>query len=490
MLKIIMTHDNFINDIHPLVRAFIPGEEIEIEISGNASEGDFFLSVLRDDEEIVSFKVPDITGTDRLKMKNILKCTLYYELSDKLGITLPWGTLSGIRPTRLAMDHLNEGFSYEETVKWMQDYYLVSHEKAVLSTDIAERELKIIERINEPDSYSLYIGIPFCPTTCLYCSFPSNAISLWKDRVPEYFDCIEKELDLVVSIFEGKAPVTVYIGGGTPTTLEPEEMKRLFDGLCSRFDLKDIKEFTVEAGRPDSITPEKLKVMKEYRVDRLSVNPQTMKQETLDLIGRFHTVDDTVKAFNMARDTGFDNINMDIILGLPNETEDDVKHTMDEIMRLGPDDLTVHSLAVKRGSRLKENIDKYGLKCMNNTDRMMDIAAKGALEMGLKPYYLYRQKNMSGNFENTGWARPGKEGLYNILMMEEVQSIPALGAGTVSKCVISRKDIRRDGNVKDVNLYMTKIDEMTERKRKLYGALEHSVLEYVPEKRSLNVFPS
>lgn len=475
MIRLVMTHDNFINDIHPLVRAFIPGEEIKTEISGNASEGDFFLSVIRDDEEIVSFTVPDTTGTDRIGMKNILKCTLYKKMSDRLKTSLPWGTLSGIRPTRLAMDHLNEGFSYEETVKWMQDYYLVSREKAVLATDIADRELHIIERVNKPGSYSLYIGIPFCPTTCLYCSFTSNAISLWKNRVGEYLDCIEKELDLVVSLFEGRPPVTIYIGGGTPTTLEPEEMKRLFDRLYSRFDMSGLKEFTMEAGRPDSITGEKLKVMKEYGVDRISVNPQTMKQETLDLIGRHHTVNDTVRAFNMARDAGFDNINMDIILGLPNETEDDVRHTITEIGKLKPDDLTVHSLAIKRGSRLKENIDKYGLKCMNNTDSMMEIAAKGAGEMGLKPYYLYRQKNMSGNFENTGWARPGKEGLYNILMMEEVQSIPALGAGTVSKCVVSRRNIKRDGNVKDVNLYISKIDEMIDRKRKLFlcGALEH-----------------
>ncbi len=468
MIKLFMSHDKFINDIHPLIRAFIPMEEIEVSCDEEGEKKDFLLRAEKDGEPLTEFSLPDITWDDRLRMKNLLKCRLYRELSEKTGISLPWGTLTGIRPVRLAMNHLKEGYTREDTVKWMEEYYLASRIKSELAADIAERELKIISDVNKPGSFSLYIGIPFCPTTCLYCSFTSNAIAVWKGRVGEYLSCLEKELETVSELFKGKILSSVYIGGGTPTTLSEDELKRLFCFLQDHFDMSGIREFTVEAGRPDSITPSKLQVLRENNVDRISVNPQTMNDESLKRIGRLHSVSDTVRAFYDARDAGFDNINMDIILGLPGEGEKEVSHTLSEIKHLMPDDLTIHSLSVKRGSRLKENIDKYGYEVMNNTDILMDLASAAAGEMGLSPYYLYRQKNMSGNFENTGWARPGKEGIYNILMMEEVQSIPAVGAGTVSKCVISPKDIRRNGNVKDVEAYIGRIDEMLDRKRELF----------------------
>ncbi len=464
-----MSHDGFINDVQPLVRAFFPGEETGAEypeIYGKS--GEFGISVSREGEEVASFFIPDTYAADRLGMKNVLKCRLYRELNEYSGISLPWGTLTGIRPVRLAINHIKEGFSGEETVRWMEKYYLASHEKSSLAVDIAVKELGIIDKVNKQDSYSLYIGIPFCPTTCLYCSFTSNAISRWKDRVPEYLSCVERELKEVSGLFQGRSLISIYIGGGTPTTLAAEDLKKLFDMIARYFDLKDLKEFTVEAGRPDSITPEKLRILRENGADRISVNPQTMNEETLKIIGRRHSVSDTVRAFNEARDAGFDNINMDIILGLPGEGEREVKHTLSEISRLKPDDLTVHSLAVKKGSRLKEEMEKYGCGALNNTDSLMRIAEDGARGMGLEPYYLYRQKNMSGNFENTGWARPGKEGIYNILMMEEVHSIPAVGAGTVSKSVFSGDNIRRAGEPKDVNQYISRIDELISKKIELF----------------------
>ena len=243
--------------------------------------------------------------------------------------------------------------------------------------------------------------------------------------------------------------------------------------------MSKVKELTVESGRPDSITREKLATMKKMGVTRISVNPQTMRDKTLELIGRRHTVSQLIDAYNMAREEGFDNINMDIILGLPYETADDVRYTMDEIKKLDPDDLTVHSLAIKRGSKLAEVLKQKELKgelkgdvfsSIQNTEEMMKIASEGALSMGLTPYYLYRQKNISGNFENTGYARPGKAGIYNILINEEVQSIVALGAGTVTKRVYGYDGrIERCDNVKDVKLYMSQIDEMIQRKKNLFS---------------------
>ena len=239
--------------------------------------------------------------------------------------------------------------------------------------------------------------------------------------------------------------------------------------LQNTLDWSQVREFTVEAGRADSITAEKLRVMKRYGVTRISVNPQTMKQETLDLIGRRHTVAQTVEAFRLAREEGFDNINMDLILGLPGETKEDVEETIHRVQELGPDSLTVHSLAIKRASRLSQWILEHGISTLHNTDKTMAIAAQGAKQMGMEPYYLYRQKNMSGNFENVGYAKPKKAGIYNILIMEEVQTIMALGAGTISKRVYGDGRIERCDNVKDVGQYIERIDEMIQRKQQLFS---------------------
>lgn len=284
----------------------------------------------------------------------------------------------------------------------------------------------------------------------------------------EYLTAMEKEMDFVAKLQKDKILDSVYIGGGTPTTLEAEQLRRLLSKVKATFDFSQVKEFTVEAGRADSITREKLEVLKEFGVTRISVNPQTMKEETLRLIGRKATAAQTVEAFKLAREVGFTNINMDLILGLPGETKEDVEYTIEAVKELKPDSLTVHSLAIKRASKLSQWIEENGISTLKNTDETMDIAAKGAYAMGMKPYYLYRQKNMSGNFENVGYAAEGKFGIYNILIMEEKQSIVAIGAGTVSKAVYGDGRIERCDSVKDVGLYIEKIDEMIERKRKLF----------------------
>ena len=350
----------------------------------------------------------------------------------------------------------------------MKEHYFISPQKLELSLDVAKREKSLLEKLDYQNGFSLYIGIPFCPTTCLYCSFTSYPIGVWKKRTDDYVNALLKEMDFTAQWFAGRKPDTVYFGGGTPTTLEAEQMDRILTALEEKFDLSGLKELTVEAGRPDSVTKEKLEVLKQHNVTRISINPQTMNQKTLDLIGRRHTVEQVEEAFHLARQCGFDNINMDLIVGLPGEDIEDVRHTMEEVKKLSPDNLTVHSLAIKRAAALNAWKDKFS-KSIHNTDEIISMTAEYAGRMGLHPYYLYRQKNMAWNFENVGYARNSMEGLYNILIMEEKQTIIAMGAGGSSKFVFPEDNrIERIENVKDVKNYIERIDEMIERKKRFF----------------------
>ena len=486
MIIVTLNEDKFAYDIHSLVKAFYPAQDVKVfvegekELKSDAGLPAFFVRFDADtiiagytcgpESKFFAEKLAD--PGNRPAVKNSLKQLLYRMLSELTGQKLPWGTLTGIRPTKIAMQLLEEGKSDDQIRSYMQDTYLASEEKTELSIDIAKREQEILADIHYEDGYSLYIGIPFCPTTCLYCSFTSFPICAWKNRVSDYLTAVEKEIAFTKEACKNNILDSVYIGGGTPTTLEADELERLLSKIRENFDFSHVQEFTVEAGRADSITEAKLQVLKKYGVTRISVNPQTMKDETLKLIGRRHTVDQVVEAYQLARKVGFDNINMDLILGLPGETEEDVAYTIQRIKELDPDSLTVHSLAIKRASRLAQWIQDNGISTLNNTDKTMEIAAAGAKELGMEPYYLYRQKNMSGNFENVGYAKPGKAGIYNILIMEEKESIMALGAGTISKAVYGDGRIERCDNVKDVALYIEKIDEMIERKRQLLAGME------------------
>ena len=482
MLVVKLNEMQFEYDIHSLVKAFYPGKEVkvleksaekqseegmpEFEIDFQSTSISFYIieDGERKYEKQTVLKQPD----SRPDVKNDLKQLIYDSLSEYLGKELPWGTLTGIRPTKIPMTLLEEGKSEDEILEYMKDVYKISDEKGNLSLEIAKREKELLSRLHYKDGYSLYIGIPFCPTTCLYCSFTSYPICVWKDKMDDYLTALEKEMEATAQIMQGKILDTVYIGGGTPTTLQAEELDRLITKLKATFDLSQVTEFTVEAGRADSITKEKLEVLYKHGITRISVNPQTMNEETLKLIGRQATAAQTVETFKMAREMGFDNINMDIILGLPGETEEDVTYTIEKIKELHPDSLTVHSLAIKRASKLSQWIEQNGITALNNTDETMEIAADGAKAMNMKPYYLYRQKNMSGNFENVGYAEEGKFGIYNILIMEELQTIVALGAGSITKRVFQDGRIERCDNVKDVGLYIERIDEMIERKRRLF----------------------
>ncbi len=468
MILMNVNNPEYSDDVRVLIKAFHPFVEVSPEAAGEVEKTVDVTATGRKITVAIDGVITEkeANGDSRKEMFDALKTAVYCALRDNTGKDLPWGILTGIRPTKIVMAMLEEGKSDEEIRKFMTDFYQISSEKLELSLEIAKREKALLEKIDYENGFSLYIGIPFCPTTCLYCSFTSYPIGAWKKRTDEYVDALLKEMDFVAERYAGKTLDTVYFGGGTPTTLEPEQLDRILTALEEKFDLSSLKELTVEAGRPDSVTKAKFEVLKKHKVTRISINPQTMNQKTLDLIGRRHTVDQVVKAYNLARECGFDNINMDLIVGLPGETTCDVRYTMEEIEKLSPENLTVHSLAIKRAAALNIWKDKYSDSIVN-TDEIINLTAEYARKMGLNPYYLYRQKNMAGNFENVGYAREGLEGLYNILIMEEKQTIIAIGAGGSSKFVFPKENrIERIENVKDVNNYISRIDEMIDRKRK------------------------
>ena len=486
MIAVILNETGYEYDIHSLVKAFYPTSEVKVFVEGEKNiRSDRGLPLIRltRSREIMTLLLSECKGEDgewtpqveksvrpdpdgdKIQVKNVLKQLIYQVLSSYTGKRLPWGTLTGIRPTKIAMGLLEQEKSEEEIFRQMQDTYYLGDEKGRLCLDIARRERELLSHIHYRDGYSLYIGIPFCPSICLYCSFSSSPISVWKDRVDTYLDALCREIAFGAEAYRGRILDTLYIGGGTPTTLEPAQLERLLTEIERHFDLSHLQEFTVEAGRPDSISRDKLRVLQEHGVSRISINPQTMNQKTLEIIGRRHTVGETEAAFYLARELGFDNINMDLIVGLPGEELPEVEYTMKEVTKLMPDSITVHSLAVKRAARLNMFKDQYKEMTFTNNQEIMDLTSVYAGNAGMSPYYLYRQKNMAGNFENVGYAKTGKAGIYNILIMEEKQSILALGAGASTKVVRASDRIDRIENVKDINNYIERIDEMIERKR-------------------------
>ena len=479
MIEVKVNQESFAYDIHSLIKAFYPEEEINVREKESFTEGAASQMSVEVGKEEIEFAVYEnqalqkksrvcVENPDRKLIKNQLKQLIYGVLSDYTGRTLPWGTLTGIRPVKIPMSLLEQGKSNVEIADYMRSTYLCSNEKTALAVSIANREREVLKGLDYQEGYSLYVGIPFCPSICLYCSFSSSPLNRWEKQVDAYLEALFSELRFLGKAYKGRKLNTIYVGGGTPTTLGPSQLDRLMSVLEECFDYGNLKELTVEAGRPDSVTPEKLQVLKAHGVTRVSVNPQTMNQETLNIIGRKHTVEQTKEAFHMAREAGFDNINMDLIVGLPGEDLPQVRHTLEELRLLGPDSITVHSLAVKRAARLKLFQDEYRRMGLKNSQEIMDLAYFSCVEQKLYPYYLYRQKNMAGNFENVGYAKVDKAGIYNILIMEEKQTILAAGAGAASKFVFGADHIERVENVKDVAQYIGRISEMIERKRNFF----------------------
>ena len=507
------TLQKYEQDLREILMAFFPGEPFCYD---KRPEAGLFVCADKDGIRVevcgaeTAKRTPLLLTNVRRENKTRIKHALYTLLSELTGEQLPWGTLTGIRPVKLADMLLTElengraeGSIDPETAgrdkkraetdrlaaAKLRETYLISPEKTALMLDIAHRERAVLSRLDYRRGFSLYIGIPFCPTTCLYCSFTSYPIARWSGRVDEYLACLRRELRQLrsfqtgaqTSFLFGRPLQTIYIGGGTPTALSAEQLRNLLEIVREELDLSEVAEFTVEAGRPDSITAEKLHVLRAFGIDRISINPQTMNQKTLDLIGRRHTVEDVKRAFSEARKAGFDNINMDLIMGLPEETADDVRHTLSEIEAMRPDSLTVHALAVKRAARLNTEGNAWAHLVRAGKEEaslMTELGAESAARMGLFPYYLYRQKNMAGNQENVGYAAPGKENLYNILMMEERHTVIGCGAGASSKAVFAEETnrqeipavsaggyrVERHENMKNIAEYLPRFEEVLEKK--------------------------
>ncbi|ABR48511.1 Coproporphyrinogen dehydrogenase [Alkaliphilus metalliredigens QYMF] len=407
------------------------------------------------------------------KCKLLLKKSLFQFLRNMKHVNIPWGILLGIRPTKIVHELLNAGLSDQYIIEHLLEEYFVQEEKAQLLLDVAKKEYQYIYPIDE-GLVSLYISVPFCPTRCLYCSFPSNSVTQWGHLMDEYVEQLCVEITEIGKLLKqkNKKIETLYIGGGTPTTLHISHFDKIFQSVYASFDKDRIKEITVEAGRPDTIDLEKLAFLKSQGTTRVSINPQTMNDCTLQTIGRKHSVQDFLEACKMARDAGFENINMDLIIGLPGEDSEMVAYTMKEIQKLAPTNLTVHTLAIKKGSNLIKDQEHYELSQHDEIQKMLQITRNYAEKLGLHPYYMYRQKHMLGNFENIGYSAIGYECIYNIQIMEEKQTIIAVGAGGVSKFTYPKENrLERVPNVKDLEHYIQRVDEMVQRKQKFISIM-------------------
>ena len=472
MISLLLEDMTFEQDIRELLMAFYPeekyiytNEDVFLSLFLSKKSIEYHIKI-KSEDNVLEFSSP--LRETKFDTKNDLKRNIYMNLLKLGNKELPWGTLTGIRPTKIVMEMLENDMSLEDIKKHLKEVYLVSDKRIKLCTDTAKNEFNILKKIDYKNGYSLYIGIPFCPTRCLYCSFTSYSIAQWKKDTDTYVEALCKELLAVSKMYKGKKLQTIYMGGGTPTSLEGYQLSKILNVVKKNFDLSNLLELTVEAGRPDSITREKLEALKEAGVDRISINPQTMQQKTLDLIGRHHTIEDIFESYKLAREVGFENINMDFIIGLNGEILEDVIDSFTKVKSFAPESITIHSLALKRAARLNTE-NKREIMDNDLILSMINTATDTCADLGLEPYYLYRQKNMAGNLENIGFSKPGKECLYNILIMEEKQTIIACGAGTSSKIVFGDGRIERIENVKDPKLYIERLDEMIMRKESMHG---------------------
>ncbi|WP_051437619.1 coproporphyrinogen dehydrogenase HemZ [Eubacterium xylanophilum] len=467
----IRTFDNeFSYDLRALMMAFYPERQYKTVFDESLASEDYIFRIHGPDLEFEA-------SVKRPYTKNDIKNCLYEFLSERSGIELPWGILTGIRPAKIPRKLIEDGNSREDVERIMREEYRCQESKIKLATDIATIEQKLAGDMDHDNSISVYIGIPFCPSICAYCSFSSFSYKQYEKRVDDYIAALEYEMENVQDLLGEKIIRSLYIGGGTPTSLNEEQFERLMVAVEKYFPLDEIPEYTVEAGRPDTITRGKLMSMKSHGVTRISINPQSMQQSTLDALGRKHTIEQIVEAFELARKLGFDNINMDLIVGLANEGVDEFRDTLEKVVELDPDSVTVHTLVIKRASRIRREHLESGSEIVDADDAiedMQNLAEHFLRKHGYMPYYMYRQKNKAGttrntNQENVAYAKPGKECLYNIFIMEEMHSIMALGSGGSTKYVYKAEDgsqrMERVENVKSVEDYISRIDEMIDRKR-------------------------
>ena len=383
----------------------------------------------------------------------------------------PWGALSGVRPTKITTKHLLEGGTHKSADKLMRDTYYVTKERRELALDCSASTVRAASLLN-PTDVSLYVGIPFCPTRCIYCSFVSRTIGKRSDLIEPYLEALLKEIEVTGRLLasSGRKVRTIYIGGGTPTSLSTEQMTRLLEAIRASFDLSDLLEFTVEGGRPDTLDLEKLTAIPQHGADRMSINPQTMEDGVLAACRRPHTGEDVLRSFHQAEEAGFNVINMDLIAGLPTDTFEGFCRSLDTAIGLNPANITVHTLALKKGADLFE--ERFGLPTAEMVADMVDYANTALRNAGYKPYYLYRQKYMSGSFENVGWSRDGLDSLYNIYMMEEVHTILSLGGGGMNKVNLPDGRLERFHNPKFPEQYIEMIDDVCRQKEDMFRLMK------------------
>ncbi len=468
ILKLINHNEEYA--VREITASFFP--KTKFEYSDNTEDGDYIASeyLLSKNKHIykASAKIGELYKEYEFSAKeynktHIKRCVARV-LEELTGIHLPWGVLTGIRPSKIIRELKLGGKNTDEAKEYLKSFYETDSDKAALATEVALNEEKHIENMDKK-GISLYIGIPFCPTRCLYCSFTSQSIDFSNKLTVPYIEALKKEIKAIGNnpFVKNRKIETIYFGGGTPSALSANQIDEILYELFNSFDLKDVKEITFEAGRPDTITKEKLEILKKYGISRISINPQTAKDETLELIGRKHTSEDFLKSFKLARQMGFNHINCDIIAGLPQEDAEDFENTIKLLSKIEPESITVHTMCIKHGSFLDMKYDMYSMTAANTVNKMLSIAGEYMKKEDYIPYYMYRQKNMLGNLENIGYCKKGHECLYNIYIMEEVQSIIALGAGGSTKLVAGDR-IERVFNVKEVSEYIKRIDEMIERK--------------------------
>lgn len=463
-----------------LLRLFFPEKIIQTDTVPDNE--DYILTSLEGDRAYVrlflygnksekekEYKASDIPGYDTREsfFERKIALMMFELLCDATGYTPPWGILTGVRPAKL-MGRLCLSMGDEGAKEYFINELLVSQEKTSLAYEVSKKEAPIIEQASGEKSFSLYVSVPFCPTRCSYCSFISHSNDKAKKLMPEYTEYLVKEIGETGRIAKqlGLKLESVYYGGGTPTALTEELLKKVCDAVSENFDIDGIREYTIEAGRPDSVTREKFRIMKNCGCERISINPQTFNDDVLKVIGRNHTSEETLSAMKTAREEGFDFINMDLIAGLPTDSLESFSATLEKTLSLEPENITVHTLALKRSS----NIVTEGRETNSGilASEMLSLAQKRLTESGYKPYYMYRQSKCLGNLENVGWAKEGYECLYNVYMMEECHTVLAVGAGAVTKLKNpAGNEIERIFNYKYPYEYISGFDEIINRKKQI-----------------------
>lgn len=470
---------SFAYEVQAVAKIFVPGVRFQLlEKEDGCDAPNWILTEIRDVLRISvtldgksltrTAPLPASSGKDALEFS---LCTLLYEtLQEVTGYTPPWGMLTGIRPVRKVIQALDAGMTPEQAAASLREKYRISEEKLRLAVDTALVQYPILP--HSPREIGFYVSIPFCPTRCSYCSFVSHSMESAYKLIPDYISRLCEEIAAYGQIIRdcGLTVQSIYIGGGTPTAVTAEQLRQVMEAVRTHIDIGNAREYTVEAGRADTITADKLVVIRELGATRISVNPQTLQDSVLEAVGRRHTAQQAVDAFRLARSMGFDDINMDLIAGLPTDTFDGFSDTLEKVIALSPDSITVHTLTLKRAAALYHTEEHQSAE-ISEIERMAALSAQRLPACGYRPYYLYRQKNTLGNLENVGYARQGKENLYNILIMDETQTILAAGCGASTKIVDANGDITRVMNYKFPYEYISRFDIMQEKKRQICGIL-------------------